>query len=115
MTFEEFIGELRSAQVQDRRRVSKYQDEVDHVRELRDAFLALAPHERERIDQLLLEQRRQESQGRWHIGYDKAAQVAKKAFKDGSTLREAIVALGYMEGDKFDEVVQPHKMIGPKE
>ena len=48
-----------------------------------------------------------------HIGYDKAAEVAKKAYKDNSSLREAIVALGYMSGEDFDRLVQPEKMIHP--
>ena len=49
-----------------------------------------------------------------HIGYDKASEVAKKAFKDNSTLREAISELGYMTGDEFDELVNPADMIQPK-
>ena len=46
-----------------------------------------------------------------HIGYDKAAEVSKKAYKEKSTLREAIIALNYMSGDDFDRLVQPDKMI----
>jgi fumarate hydratase class II len=49
-----------------------------------------------------------------HIGYDKAAEVAKKAFKEHITLRESVVALGYMTGEEFDSAVQPADMIGPK-
>ena len=48
-----------------------------------------------------------------HIGYDKAAEVAKKAYSDNSSLREAIVALGYMSGEDFDQLVQPENMIHP--
>lgn len=48
-----------------------------------------------------------------HIGYDQAAKVAKKAFHDNSTLREAAIALGVLTGEKFDEIVRPEKMIGP--
>lgn len=48
-----------------------------------------------------------------HIGYDNAAKVAKKAFHDHTTLREAAMALGLLTGEKFDEVVRPDKMIGP--
>jgi fumarate hydratase class II len=48
-----------------------------------------------------------------HIGYDKAAQVAKKAYADGKTLREACLELGFLSGDQFDTIVQPEKMIGP--
>ncbi len=49
-----------------------------------------------------------------HIGYDNAAKVAKKAHKENKTLREAAVELGLLTGEKFDEVVRPEKMIGPK-
>jgi len=49
-----------------------------------------------------------------HIGYDKAAEVAKKAFKDKSTLRETIIELGYMSGEDFDQWVQPANMIHPR-
>lgn len=48
-----------------------------------------------------------------HIGYDQAAKVAKKAFHDNTTLREAAIALGVLTGEKFDEIVRPEKMIGP--
>ncbi len=49
-----------------------------------------------------------------HIGYDNAAKVAKKAFADNSTLREAAVELGVLTEEKFDEFVRPEKMVGPK-
>ena len=48
------------------------------------------------------------------IGYDNAAKVAKKAFADGSTLREAVLALGLMSGEEFDKAVRPEEMTGPK-
>jgi fumarate hydratase, class II len=48
-----------------------------------------------------------------HVGYDNAAKIAKKAHAEGTTLREAAVALGHLTGEKFDEVVRPEKMIGP--
>jgi fumarate hydratase class II len=47
------------------------------------------------------------------IGYDRAAEIAKKAHRDGSTLREAALALGYVSEAQFDEWVRPEKMIGP--
>ena len=50
-----------------------------------------------------------------HIGYDRAAEVAEKAFKENKTLRESIIELGYMIGEEFDRVVQPEKMISPRE
>jgi len=49
-----------------------------------------------------------------HIGYDNAAKVAKKAFKDNSTLKEAAVALGLLTEKEFDEKVRPENMISPK-
>lgn len=45
------------------------------------------------------------------IGYDKAAQIAKKAHKEGLTLKQAAVALGYLTEKQFDEAVDPRKMV----
>ncbi len=47
------------------------------------------------------------------IGYDRAAEVAKKAHKEGSTLRESAVALGYLTGEQFDQAVRPESMTHP--
>ncbi len=47
-----------------------------------------------------------------HIGYDKAAYIAKKAHKEGSSLREAAVASGHVTGEQFDKWVVPGKMVG---
>jgi fumarate hydratase class II len=49
-----------------------------------------------------------------HIGYDNAAKVAKKAHKENKTLKEVVIELGLLTAEKFDEVVRPEKMIGPK-
>ena len=49
-----------------------------------------------------------------HIGYDNAARVAKKAHTENKTLKEAAVELGLLTAEKFDELVRPEKMIGPK-
>ena len=49
-----------------------------------------------------------------HIGYDNAAKVAKKAYQDNSTLKEAAAALNLLKPEEFDEKVRPEKMIGPK-
>ncbi len=46
-----------------------------------------------------------------HIGYDKAAEIAKKAYKEDSTLKEAALALGYLTAEQFDEWVRPEKMV----
>ena len=50
-----------------------------------------------------------------HIGYDNAAKVAKKAYQDNITLKEAAVALNLLTPEEFDEKVRPEKMTGPKE
>ena len=49
-----------------------------------------------------------------HIGYDKAAKVAKKAYSENLSLREAIMELDYMSEEDFDKLVQPEKMIRPR-
>ncbi|MBX3612180.1 MAG: class II fumarate hydratase [Burkholderiaceae bacterium] len=48
-----------------------------------------------------------------HIGYERAAEIAKKAHRDGSTLREAALALGYVSPAQFDEWVRPGRMTAP--
>jgi fumarate hydratase class II len=48
-----------------------------------------------------------------HIGYDKAAQIAKKAHKEKSSLREAAVASGHLTGEQFDQWVNPEAMTRP--
>jgi fumarate hydratase class II len=48
-----------------------------------------------------------------HIGYDRAAEIAKKAHREGSTLREAALALGYVKAEDFDRWVRPESMLGP--
>jgi fumarate hydratase class II len=49
-----------------------------------------------------------------HIGYDKAAQIAKKAYKEGKTLRETAIELGHLTAEQFDEWVRPDGMTGPR-
>ena len=48
-----------------------------------------------------------------HIGYDKAAQVAKNAHKKGISLRDSAIELGYLTGEEFDQLVRPEKMTHP--
>jgi fumarate hydratase class II len=48
-----------------------------------------------------------------HIGYDKAAQVAKNAHKKGISLRESAIALGFLSGEEFDKHVKPEEMTHP--
>jgi fumarate hydratase class II len=47
-----------------------------------------------------------------HIGYDNAAKIAKKAHKEGKTLKEVAVELGLLTAEQFDQWVRPEKMIG---
>ncbi len=47
-----------------------------------------------------------------HIGYYKSAEIAQKAHKEGTTLKEAALALGYISSEKFDEVLRPETMVG---
>ena len=49
-----------------------------------------------------------------HIGYDKAAEIAKKAHREGTTLKEAALATGYVNEDDFDDWVDPIKMVGKR-
>ncbi|MGI9381965.1 MAG: class II fumarate hydratase [Methyloligellaceae bacterium] len=47
------------------------------------------------------------------IGYDKATEIAKTAHKNGTTLREEALRLGYVSEEEFDQIVRPEDMIGP--
>ncbi len=67
---------------------------------------------RERIEALVRESLMLVTALTPHIGYDKAAEISKKAHRDGSTLREAALALGYVTAEEFDRWVRPEKMVG---
>jgi fumarate hydratase, class II len=67
---------------------------------------------RQRIDQLLNESLMLVTALNPHIGYDKAAQIAKKAHKEHTTLKAAALALGHVTEQQFDEWVRPHDMVG---
>ena len=49
-----------------------------------------------------------------YIGYDKSAEIAKKAHKDGSTLKAAAMALGYLTEEEFDKYMDLKSMCAPK-
>ncbi len=66
---------------------------------------------RERIAQLLSQSLMLVTALNPHIGYDKAAEIAKRAHRDGGTLREAAVASGYLSGEQFDAWVVPRDMV----
>jgi fumarate hydratase, class II len=46
------------------------------------------------------------------LGYEKSAEIAQKAHREGSTLKEACLALGYLEEEEFDRIVDPRRMVG---
>ena len=69
---------------------------------------------RERIDKLLHESLMLVTALNPHIGYDKAAKIAKTAHKEGATLRDTAIKLGYLTPEEFDKWVRPEDMLGPK-
>jgi len=66
-----------------------------------------------RINQLLNESLMLATILNSHLGYDNVAKCAKKAHKEGTTLKEATVALGFLTPEEFDEKVRPELMLGP--
>jgi len=69
---------------------------------------------RERVDKLLYESLMLVTALNPHIGYDKAAKIAKTAHKNGTTLKEEAISLGYLTEEQFNEWVRPENMLGPK-
>jgi fumarate hydratase class II len=69
---------------------------------------------REKIDQLLHESLMLVTALNPYIGYDKAAKIAKKAHQEGTTLKQAAIALQYLTAEEFDSYVKPEEMLGPK-
>ena len=70
--------------------------------------------DRERVDGLMRQSLMLVTALNRHIGYDNAAKVAKKAYAEGTTLREACVALGFLSAEEFDAAVVPEDMVGPR-
>jgi fumarate hydratase class II len=68
----------------------------------------------ERIDELLKRSLMLVTALNPHIGYDKAAQIAKHAHKKGITLRESALESGHVTAEQFDAWVRPEEMLGPK-
>jgi fumarate hydratase class II len=69
---------------------------------------------RERIDRLLHESLMLVTSLNPHIGYDRAAKVAKKAHAEGTTLKHAAMELGFLTEEEFDRWVRPESMLGPR-
>ena len=85
---------------------------ADASRSFNDNCAAGIEPDRARIDELLRGSLMLVTALNPHIGYDKAAQIAKKAHKEGTTLKQAAVALGHVTEKQFDEWVKPEKMVG---
>ena len=68
---------------------------------------------KERINKLMSESLMLVTALNPHIGYDNAAKIAKKAHKEGTTLKESALALGLLTSEQFDEWVRPENMIAP--
>jgi fumarate hydratase, class II len=86
---------------------------ADAARSFADNCVAGIEVNRARIDELLRRSLMLVTALNPHIGYDKAAQVAKKAHAEGSSLKQAAMALGYVSAEDFDRWVRPEAMIGP--
>ena len=93
---------------------------LQSVRLLADAMASFEEHcargiepDRARIDQLLRGSLMLVTALAPRIGYDKAAQIAKKAHKEGTGLRDAALALGYVSAEQYDEWVKPDQMVRP--
>ena len=69
---------------------------------------------RDRIERLMRESLMLVTALAPEIGYDNATKVAKTAHKNGTTLKEEAIALGFVDEETFDRVVRPEQMIGPK-
>lgn len=69
---------------------------------------------KERIDKIMNESLMLVTALNPHIGYDKAAKIAKTAHKNGTTLKEEAIKLGYLTEQQFAEWVKPSEMLGPK-
>jgi fumarate hydratase class II len=87
---------------------------ADAARSFNDNCAQGIEPDRQRIDKLLRESLMLVTALNPHIGYDKAAKIAKAAHKEGTTLKEAAVKLGFLTAEQFDAWVRPEDMTGPK-
>ena len=86
---------------------------ADAARSFADNCVIGIEADRERIDELLHRSLMLVTALNPKIGYDNAAKVAKKAHAEGTTLKEAAIALDLLTAEEFDELVRPEKMLGP--
>jgi len=85
---------------------------ADGARSFNDHCAVGIEPNRERIAQLVSDSLMLVTALNPHIGYDKAAAIAKKAHKDGTRLREAALALGHVSAEDFDRWIDPRQMLG---
>jgi fumarate hydratase class II len=86
---------------------------ADGARSFTDKCVVGIEADAARIDQLLHQSLMLVTALNPKIGYDNAAKVAKKAYADGSSLKEAAIALDLLSAEEFDDLVRPEKMLGP--
>ena len=86
---------------------------TDACRSFNDNCVVGIEPNRERIEHHLSESLMLVTSLNPHIGYDNAAKVAKKAYSENITLKEAAVALGLLTEEQFDDFVRPENMVGP--
>jgi fumarate hydratase class II len=93
---------------------------LQSIRLIADAASSFAAHcilgiepDRARIDELMHRSLMLVTALTPHIGYDKAAEIAKRALAEGSTLKAAALALSYVSAEDFDHWVDPVAMLGP--
>jgi len=93
---------------------------LQSVRLLADATVSFTEHcvdgivaNRERIAQSMAQSLMLVTALNPHIGYDKAATIAKTAHKNGTTLKEEAIKLGYLTAEQFDQWVRPENMLRP--
>ncbi len=87
---------------------------ADACDSFRENCVAGIEADRERIEALMRQSLMLVTALNPHIGYDNAAKVAKKAYAENTTLKEAAVALGLMTAEEFDKRVRPEAMLGPR-
>lgn len=94
---------------------------LQSVRLLGDSSLSFTDHcvtgivaNKERIEKLMYDSLMLVTALNPHIGYDKSAQIAKLAHKEGTTLKQAALKLGHLTEEQFNQWVKPDKMLGPK-
>jgi len=86
---------------------------ADGMRSFRDHCVVGLEPDRARIAELLSRSLMLVTALAPHIGYDKAAEIAKRAHEEGTTLKDAALALGYVSTEDFDRWVDPKAMLGP--